>query len=307
MDRRVQHLYFFLGGDPAPSETFRADDGALIVGAAYPKRLLAENEPLPEMPADWNFDFVYGRVFNASDKLSAREWSGYIHWLDQRFGFEKIVLDAGAGGGGTLISRELRAKNQLVNGQEMQCVPLCDQVDGPRLVVRGRFIVHLFKRGDPGVDALWPDPNNSGKSLAGDELLKDALYASGKDAIDHQLWGEPGRMEEWLAEKRAEFESWPIERQWALKVLDAGLVQLVNILVETQDKDGQQVQVFGKRGARKFICSGRDDIASAKLYCWAAFLMWLRSDTSRQRIAPEDEAGGEGDGGYVDGNYAMAG
>ena len=53
-------------------------------------------------------------------------------------------------GGGVLIKRELISPKQLINGVETEVVPIADQVDGPKQLVRGEFILNLFKRGGPG-------------------------------------------------------------------------------------------------------------------------------------------------------------
>ena len=284
-------VFFFLGGDTAPSETRRADDGAIVVSAAQPRQDVDKEHPLSDNPAEWHFDDVFARVFNAREKLSARQWSGYIHHLHQRFGFEKIVLDAGAGGGGVFVKRELMEKKQTINGVEMEVTPLCDQVDGPLRVVRGEFIVHMFKRGDPGVELVWPNPESSNKSLAGDELLKAALFGDYKEALDYIRIGMIGNAGEWLAERREEIQKWPEERLWALKCLDAGTVQLGNIMVLKKD-DG--TYLFSKRGAHQFVSNGRDDIAFARMYSYAAFRIWLRSDAWRGILDPQDEAGFSG-------------
>jgi hypothetical protein len=127
------------------------------------------------------------------------------------------------------------------------------------------------------VESVWPNIEDSSKSLAGDELLKDALYAAFKGGLDHGELGCPPRVEEFMGdpEWREKMRSWPEERQWALKVLDGGLDQLSNITVATRE-DG--THLFTKRGARIFNSVGRDDIALAMMYCYAAFLIWLKSD-----------------------------
>ena len=94
-------------------------------------------------------------------------------------------------GGGTLIKRELILEKQTILGVDTPCTPIADQLDGPKLVARGDFILHMFKRGDPGVEALWPE-------LPGDDNLNDALYSVSKDAVDHGLWAWPAPIEEWL-------------------------------------------------------------------------------------------------------------
>jgi len=283
-----ENLNFFLGVDSAPSDNHRSDDGALTVAAAYPRRKLEPDEPLPEQPADWMFEYVYSRVFTSREKLSADQWSGFIHLLHQRFGFGRIVLDGGAGGGGVFVKRALMKPKQMIAGVETLVVPLCDQVDGPGMVVHGEFIVNMFKRGDPGIELVWPAPDGVGKSLAGDELLKDALYASFKTALESQIPAWPAPVEEWLGTRRDEVATWGDERQWALKNLDAGTTQLKNIIVET---NSEGVMQFHKRGSHKFQSLGKDDIALSHLYCWAAFQIWLRSDDSRYQPGRDDLCG----------------
>jgi hypothetical protein len=272
----LEHVYFFEGIDPAPSESHKSDDGALVVAAATPRRIPEPGQPMPEAAEDWFFDFVYARRLTWRQKATARQWSGIIHDHRQRFRLEKICMDPN--GGGTLIARELVATRQLINAVEVEAVPIGDLVNAPKLVARGHFILHLFKRGDPGVEALWPE-------LAGDDLLNDALYATCKSALEHGLWGLPPGVADWMALRRAELERWPEEQTWALKNLDALGSQLTKILVATKP-DG--TQVITKRGARQFSALGKKDFVSAAMYGYAAFLMWLKSDTWRGRVAPED-------------------
>jgi hypothetical protein len=273
---KLEHVYFFEGIDPAPSESHKSDDGALIAGCAKPRRLPEKDEPLSDNPADWYFDFIYGRRMTWKQKASARQWAGIIHQHHQRFRFERICMDPN--GGGTLIKRELISTRQLINGVDTDVTPIGDQVDGPHLVGRGDFILHIFKRGDPGVEALWPE-------LPGDDNLNDALYSVCKDAVDHGLWAWPMPIEEWLVERKDDVGQWPEERVWALKNLDAATVQMKNIVVATKE-DG--TFAFTKRNARQFSSIGKKDFVSASMYCYAAFLMWLRSDDWRSRVAPED-------------------
>jgi len=290
-----QPRFFFMGGDPAPSDQHRSDDGCLIAAVAWTRRVLEPDEPLPTNPHEWIFAPCYGRVFTAKEKLSVALWSGMIHGLHQRFGFERILLDAGAGGGGVYIKRAMMKSEQLINGAEQVVVPICDQVDGPLLVVRGQFILSMFGRGDPGVNTVWPDPTGT-RSLAGDELLKDALYSSFKEGLEHGVIVFPPDVDEMLATRRDEALAWGEERLWALKVLDAGRKQLINIIVETKDKDGTMVQVFTQRGARKFQSLGKDDIALALMYSYGAFLIWLRSGDWTVAMKPQDAVGFAGRG-----------
>lgn len=295
----IAPVYFFLGVDPAPSDNHRSDEGALTVGAARPRFAMnlpekqrrrrrwdeeEEEFEISDNPNDWFFDYCFARVFNAKHKLSSEQWAGYIHGLHRRFGFQKIVLDPG--GGGIYLKRALMNDEQEIGGVRQKVTPLCDQVDGPRRVVRGEFIVHLMKRGDPGVELVWPNPDNTDKSLAGDELLKDALLSSYKDGLEGSVIGLPGDPKEWLETRREEVTRWPEEKMWALKNLHAGGEQLKGIIVQTKE-DG--TQVFNRRGARLFQSLGRDDIAFSMIYCYAAFLIWLKSDAWRESREDEDE------------------
>jgi hypothetical protein len=103
-----------------------------------------------------------------------------------------------------------------------------------------------FKRGEPGVEAMWPE-------LPGDDNLNDALYSTMKDALDHGQVAWPMPVEEWLAERKEILRTWPEERLWALKNLDASTVQMKHIIVATKE-DG--TFAFTKRNARQFSAVG---------------------------------------------------
>jgi len=286
----MKHAYFFEGVDPAPSDSHRSDQGALVLGAATPRTQPTSSEKeevtLSDNPADWYFDYVYARVLTHREKATSRQWSGLIHEHHRAFGLEKILMDPGAGGGGIFVQRELRSPRQLIQGIETEVTPIADQVDGPRLVARAHFILHMFKRGDPGIEMVWP--GEGGRSLAGDELLKDGLYSAMKEAVDGAMVAWPGPTADWYADHKAEVESWTEERRWALKNLDAATKQLGNIMVATKE-DG--TQLFTARGARQFSSAGRDDIALASMLCRGAFLIWLRSDDWRATASPDDASG----------------
>lgn len=47
-----QHVYSFEGIDPAPSESHKSDDGALVVAPAQSRRIPEKDEMLSDNPAD---------------------------------------------------------------------------------------------------------------------------------------------------------------------------------------------------------------------------------------------------------------
>ena len=287
----MKPFFFFNGTDTAPSETQRSDDGASVVAVATCRRDLGPGDELPRQESDWDFDYCYGRVFTAKHRLSARQWSGWLHGLHRRFGFTRICLDGGAGGGGVFVKRELLNPSQLIDGVESKVVPIFDStIESQRLSTgQAQFILNMFKRGDPGCDAVWPDPTGS-KALSGDDLLKDGLLSAYRQALGHGALHWPPPADEYLATHKEETAGWGEERVWALKNLTAGTHQLTNIVVETMEKDGQQVQIHTSRGARKFSTLGHDDIAYAMMYCYAAFRIWLQ--TLDEVVLPEEDSAG---------------
>jgi len=286
--------FFFLGGDTAPSETHRSDDGAVTVGVARPLFEPGPGEAFSENAGDWRFGFVHSRVFTAKEKLSCRQWSGVIYELHERFGFDQMMLDAGSGGAGMMVAREMLAPTQMVGNAEKRVTVIGDKVNAPSLVAHGEFILNMFKRGDPGCELVWPAPEGTGKSLAGDDLLKSALYGEMKTAYDTRVMEMVRPAEEFFDRTGPlypKIQNWPKEREWAIKNLDAAGVQLKGI-VAVQTPEGRDV--FTARGARVFRSLGKDDIGWSHMMCYGAFLIWLKSFGGRQPVDEEDLAGFSG-------------
>ena len=98
----MKHHFYFLGVDPAPAMEKSADDGALGMGRARPRRSVMvptkdggmearpEGEVLTSSPVDWIFEYVWAYRLRGA---SAREWSGLIHAKHQQFGLTRITLD----------------------------------------------------------------------------------------------------------------------------------------------------------------------------------------------------------------------
>lgn len=282
---------FFLGGDTAPSESHKSDDGSLTVGVARPLIAPGKDESFSPLPEDWRFAFVHNRVFNSKHKLSASQWSGVIYELDEAFGFEQVMLDAGSGGGGVLVAREMLKQEQIIRNTKKKVTVIGDKVNAPALVPYARFILNMFKRGDPGIETVWPDTNNAGKSLAGDELLKSAIYGETKTAFEKRHMEMIPPAEEFFAKDTTLFkkiEGWPEERKYAIKNLDAGGKQLRGIVAQ-QTPDGQDL--FTTRGARVFRSTGKDDIALSHMMCYGAFLIWLKQFEGGGKMDEDDVIG----------------
>ena len=277
--RDADHRIFFLGADTAPSESHRSDDGGLMVGRATPRHPPIRDDrgeaQYSDNESDWWFDFVYARRLTSVERASARQWAAVIHQLHQAFGFDKILLDPA--GGGLFVQRELKAPRQFINGAEQDVTPIVDLVTGPKEVARGYFILHLFKRGDPGIESLWP-------GLPGDDNLNDAAYSEMKGACDHQLVGWPPHLRDLPPET---VRAWPSERQTVLRTLNESVDQFKNLSVAT-DEEGRHVMT--KRGARQFSAQGKKDLMSAGMYCYLAFRLWLRAGEWTAGIKSENRA-----------------
>lgn len=260
---------FFLGGDCAPSESHRSDDGSLVIGMAWPRDPQATWETLSDNEADWWFAYVWARTLTSVERASARQWSGLIHQLHSLYAFEKIVLDPG--GGGIYVQREMKSPKQFYNGAEREVTPIADQVNGPRDVTRGYFILHLYKRGDPGMEMLWPE-------LAGDDMLNDAAYSDMKQAIDHAGVMFPPKLDELKTDRPDEVRTWTPERLAALDALNRMVDQFKNIVVATKESGDGTTFAMTKRGARQYSAQGKKDLMSGGMYCYLGFRIWLRSE-----------------------------
>lgn len=249
----MKNAFYFLGVDAAAAMSRSADDGALVAGRARMRQ--------PEMtptsnPTDWLFEYVWAYRLR---KASAREWSGLVHAKHLQFNFTRIGLDPQ--GGGYWVMNELNKSRQLINQVETECTPIVGfEEEG---VVHGSFILTVMKRSDAGIRQLWP-------MLQGDDSFKDALHVVMQQAVEHAQVAFPPPFNQLPAEVTSQ---WSVEKQWASKALTAVALQLANIEVATKDDGAWDLTA---RGARRFSCKGRDDLAMAAIYAYVAFLTWLK-------------------------------
>jgi hypothetical protein len=277
--------FFFLGGDPAPGQSKRADDGALAVGCARPR---AGIETPTKNLSDWQFHYVWAYVLRGK---SAREWSGFIHLKHRHFGFSGMLIDPQ--GGGQWVNLELAKSKQLIMGVETDVTPIVDMENIH--VVNGQMMLCMYRRRDPGIRILWPH-------LAGDDNLYEAMHIVMQEAVEHQIVtfpkpiaqrefnrsespkcedltdpADPRILKADMANRAAggSLDGWEEERRWALINLDAGREQLVKVQVATRE-DGNYL-VTGN-GAKTFSATGRKDIAYAMIFAYVRFLVWLHMD-----------------------------
>jgi len=263
----TDNTFWFLGGDAAPSESARSDDGALVAMRATPRHQ-APDGALSNNPADWWRDVLYARRIR---KASARQWSGIIHQLHRRFNFARICLDPG--GGGQWVKRELCLSRQTIENIDTEVTPIVTPDETS--VVQAHFILSMCKRGDPCIESQWP-------SLTGDDVLVDTLYSSLKEALDHCELGFVPPIKDWPRERMM---GWSEEKVWCLKNLTVLLSQLKNILVATKE-DGSWL--FTKRNARQFGAKGKKDFVSGLMYANTAFLTWLKENDGQWDTGSKD-------------------
>jgi hypothetical protein len=262
--------FYFSGWDPAPAQSKKADDGA---GAVLKLTLKAGMAP-SENEGDSNFAFVWAYRIRGKQKFVApgepdrgmylaetsRKWAGFMHQKHLHFGFNGMMIDPQAGGQGPSIIPELNKPRQLINGVEEECIPIAqlDEALGNAL-----YILSLFKRKDVGVQELWT-------MLLGDDNLIDAAHNKFQSMTDHRQILFPKPFNE---RPKSETSQWPVEKQWALKNLDAGRVQLRNIEVAAND-DGSY-RLTGN-GAKQFSARGKKDIAYAMVMALVRALIWIK-------------------------------
>ncbi len=262
---------YFMGVDSAPAQSNRADDGALAILRLRPKPGLGG--PPTSNHGDWLWEFVWAYRVRGNLKRIAKDaesgalyartlghWSGLIHTKNQHFHLDGVELDPGAGGGGSLLLPELENTRQLINGIETEVTPLADPFE--TTAGNAQFIVRLFMRRE--MTELWP-------ILKGDDNLIDAAHTAYEEKIEHALiqWPLP-----YNERPKAVTAEWELERQWALKNLDAMRAQLMQVAVERNDDGSWRLT---QNHARRFsVPNGKKDLAYAGLMAFVRALLWLK-------------------------------
>jgi hypothetical protein len=270
--------FYFMGVDPAPAEGARSDDGGVVTLAAT----LRSGVEVSAQEMDYALSAVYAERVTAKRKLKAREWAGLIHREQRAFNLAAICIDPNHGG--RYITRELASTRVPIEGIETEVTPISSP-DDP--VSFGHQNLFLFKRGDCGVEMLWP-------KLPGDDNLNDAAYTEVKLLFDRVGVAFPRPYHDW---SKDELAHWPARRVWALKNLNSVNLERKGSLVEqfsawqlALHPDG--TEMFTKHNARKFDFGGRKkDLASAFVYAYVAFRIWLLRNATSVSMDEEDVIG----------------
>lgn len=276
---------YFLGVDPAPAQSSSADDGGKSVLRLRPKPGLGR--PPTGVRGDWLFEFVWSyrvrgqrprpgqedEIFYAQ---RAGEWSGLIHKKHQHFKLDGILMDPL--GGGQQIWPELNKARQLIDGMERQCTPIATVGDSS--VGNAHFILALFLK--EYLEPIWP------AMAPGVDGLLTAAHTAFQDAVQH---GEILYPKPFNDRPASETQLWVPEKKWALKTLDTGRQQLIDVSVATRDDGSYDLT---RNGCFRFSAVGKKDLAYSQLYAFIRALLWLHQQF-------DEFALGQGDDSYISG------
>jgi hypothetical protein len=261
-------VHYFEGIDAAPAQSKKADDGAKVVLRLRPRPGLGR--PPTSVNSDWLFEYVWAyRVRGERAKPGqedehffaqrAGDWSGLIHQKHMHFNFDGIMMDSQ--GGGQLIWPELNKTQQRINGVDRAVTPIATVDDSS--VGNAHLILCLFLRDH--CELLWP-------------ILSpgvDSLYTSAHNALrDMVLHAEVMFPKPFNDRPGAETAAWPVEKKWALKMLDEVRRQLANVHVATKDTGEWDLT---RNGAFRFSAMGKKDLAYAALFALVRALIWLKA------------------------------
>jgi len=278
----VEEAHYFLGVDAAPAQSKKADDGAKVVLRLRPRPGLGR--PPTSVNSDWLFEYVWAyRVRGERAKPGqedehffaqrAGDWSGLIHQKHQHFNFDGIMMDSQ--GGGQLIWPELNKTQQRINGVDRTVTPIATVDDSS--VGNAHLILCLFLR--EHCELVWPILNPG----------VDSLYTSAHNALrDMVLHAEVLFPKPFNDRPGAETAAWPVEKKWALKMLDEVRRQLANVHVATKDTGEWDLT---RNGAFRFSAMGKKDLAYAALFALVRALIWLKAGELEFAMGGGDDTG----------------
>jgi hypothetical protein len=270
-DPQGSKAHYFVGVDPARSETKKADDGAIVTLRAVP--LIAESAQEIE---GYDLSWCYARRVRKAD---AKQWSGIIHGIHQAFSLTGICMDPG--GGGTWIQPELKKTEQIINGVSRTVRPIASLEDEEGMAVVGDWILSMFRPRDLRVKQTWPNLD----ALKWEKLIETGHFEL-RAGLEYGI-GFPKPLSMLPSEEVKGFSK---EKIWATNILShprEGMgAQLMKIFVLT-DQTGAAL-LTKSAGALRFSSKSDKDFAYAGMYAYASFLMWLRSGELDVSVPDED-------------------
>jgi hypothetical protein len=183
-----------------------------------------------------------------------------LHKKHKHFNFAGMMLDSQ--GGGQLIWPELNKSIQTIDGVRTSVTPIATLDDSS--VANAHFILCMFMR--QYCEDLWPAMG------PGVDNLYTSAHTQMRDMVAHAELLFPKPFNERPA---AETAAWPVERKWALKMLDEVRRQLCSIQVATT-ATGEYIMT--RNGAYTFSSSGKKDLAYAAMYAVIRALIWLKTN-----------------------------
>jgi hypothetical protein len=254
--KRMFWVKWFAGVDPAPGQTSKAADGALVALRAEPKNSQA---PTCEV-TDWNVDFVWGYKIRRADLT---QWSALIHRKNMQFHFDGICMDSQ--GGGQWLQPELAKDKQKIRGQSVTVQPIASLEEEATAPINSQFILMMFRKTEGRIGNAW-----STMRLSHPSNLVDTAHCEFLKAIDNGVVGFPPKLE-----NRDKSLQWSDERLHANQMIDLTASQMMRILVKTAPDGKFFHNTFN---AREFGSRGRKDFAYAAMYAFTAFFAWLKSN-----------------------------
>jgi hypothetical protein len=263
-----EHVYYFLGADPAKGDKKKADDGALVLLRAVPLTVDAGDNL-----NDWQLDYVWAYKVRKAD---APQWASVIHLKDRHFKFAGVMLDHG--GGGQWIKPELAKERQSINDVDTIVIPITTLDDSSTATANPCLC--MFSKSDDLIKQKW-------ETIKGDDNLIDIAHTELLEAMQRGRVGFPRPYSEVEHEER---EKWGQERYWSNLLLDLARQQLASISVETTDEGKWALT---KNNAKKFDSRGKKDFAYACVHAYTRFLVWLKCSERDWMPKEEDACMGE--------------
>lgn len=281
-------MFYVMGVDPALGEKASSCDGALVVGrGVIPPGVVASEAGGRLSLMDVQLDVVYARVLR---NRMVSEWAGEIHELDGRFGLDLICLDAGKGGAGPDIRKELARPLAYLPGMEVASPVQPITSINEMTVVGGKQSLMMFSRGDPWLSVVCAHFRGDDQLVNwGHMELERVLRAGvlglpadgpGRGRVVKEMPEHANRGAEW-------FEAWHqcdrLRRQLALYGVEKRGI-------EQGDGTVVMAQKLTANGARVFVSTDMMDLVDGCMMMVSAASVWLWNQ-------PVD--GGESDGGGV--------